>query len=76
MKPSSLWAIYSMLKSTININHNNINIATYPKLIGLLKRKSDGYQPKKSNILTSKQIKTFLEEAPNKFLFEKVKEGY
>lgn len=72
MKPSSLWAFYSMLRSTINIKHN-INIATYCKLIALLKRKSDGFKCKKSMVLTSKHINDFLEKAPdNEYLFMKV----
>jgi hypothetical protein len=36
-----------MLKSTFNIK-DNINIETYSKLIAFLKRKKDGYLPKKS----------------------------
>jgi hypothetical protein len=73
MKPSSLWAIYSMLRTTINIKQNNTNIATYHKLISLLKRKSDGFKSKKSKTLTSKEINNFLEQAPDdKYLFMKV----
>lgn len=73
MKPSSLWSIYSMLRATININHNNINIAAYNKLIALLKRKSDGFKSTKSKTLTSRQINDFLQRAPDKeYLFMKV----
>lgn len=72
MKPSSLWSFYSMLKATININHN-LDIANYSKLQALLKRKSDGFKSKKSKILTSKNINDFLENAPDdKYLFMKV----
>ena len=71
-KPSSLWAIYSMLRATLNIRHN-INIENYSKLKAYLKRQSDGYKSKKSKILTAKEIKTFLEQAPDReFLFMKV----
>lgn len=74
MKPSSLWSIHSMLRSTINLNHENVNIAHYPKLIALLKRKSDGFKGKKSKILTPEEIKKFLEKAPNSiFLLMKVR---
>ncbi|KAJ3665542.1 hypothetical protein Zmor_001033 [Zophobas morio] len=73
MKPSSLWAIYSMLRATINIKHDKINIATYPKLIALLKRKADGFKSKKSKTLTSKNINDFLQNAPDtQYLFMKV----
>lgn len=73
MKPSSLWSFYSMLKATVNINHN-VDIAKYSKLQALLKRKSDGFKSKKSKILTSQNIKDFLENAPDdKYLFMKVR---
>lgn len=73
MKPSSLWAFYSMLRTTININ-NNVNIATYSKLIILLKRKSDGFKSKKSKVLTAKNINDFLENAPDsQYLLMKVR---
>lgn len=39
LKPSSLWARYSMLKQTIRI-YDNIDISTYGRLSALLKRKS------------------------------------
>lgn len=65
MKPSSLWSIYSMLKSTININHEATDISKYPKLIALLKRKSDGFKSKKSATLSTNEINTFLQTAPD-----------
>lgn len=72
MKPSSLWAIYSMLRTTINLK-NNVDISKYPKLCAFLKRKSDGYRPKKSKILTPQQIREFLSSAPDEeYLFTKV----
>lgn len=73
LKPSSLWAHYSMLKSTINLN-NSINIGHYAKLTSFLKRQSNGYECKKSKVLTSPQIEKFLNEAPDdKFLATKVR---
>ncbi|XP_064212309.1 uncharacterized protein LOC135265892 [Tribolium castaneum] len=72
MKPSSLWAIYSMLRTTLNLK-NNIDISKYPKLCKFLKNKSSGYNPKKSRILTPEQIKEFLCSAPDEnYLFSKV----
>ncbi|XP_044262163.1 multifunctional protein ADE2 isoform X3 [Tribolium madens] len=71
-KPSSLWAAYSMLRTTLNLK-NNVDISKYFKLGAFLKRKSDGYKPKKSKTLTPQQIKEFLSSAPDKdYLFTKV----
>lgn len=71
-KASTIWSIYSMLKSTINIKHG-IDISTYPKLRALLKRKSEGHTPKKSKTLTPDDINRFLIEAPdNEYLLTKV----
>lgn len=73
MKPSSLWAIYSMLRMTINLK-NNVDISKYPKLCAFLKRTSNGYKPKKSSVLTPEQIQDFLLSAPDEiYLFTKVR---
>ena len=48
-QPSSLWATYSKLRSTIHIN-DNIDIKQYHNLQAFLKRHSDGYQPKKAYV--------------------------
>lgn len=64
MKPSTLWSRYSMIKSVIN-NKHNINIGNYHQLLSLLKRKSEGFQSKKSKILTSENIRKFLNQAPD-----------
>ncbi|XP_011859053.1 PREDICTED: uncharacterized protein LOC105556569, partial [Vollenhovia emeryi] len=63
-KPTTLWANYSMLKTTLSIN-NDINIHNYKKLTAFLKRKSQGFQSKKSQVLTPEQIQIFLNEAPD-----------
>lgn len=71
-KPSSMWAKYSMLKSTLSI-YNNIDITKYSKVIAFLKRSSEGHKEKKSLTFTSGQIKMFLEDSPDiLYLFEKV----
>ncbi|KAJ8965930.1 hypothetical protein NQ317_008866 [Molorchus minor] len=44
-------AQYSMVKSCLII-YDNIDISKFPKLIAFLKRTGDGYQAKKSKILT------------------------
>jgi hypothetical protein len=43
-KSSTLWSLYSMLKTTVNLR-DNVDISKFPKLISLLKR-NVGYPPK------------------------------
>lgn len=70
--PSSLWCIYSMLKLTIRINKNQ-DISKFERLKAFLKRKNDGFKPKKSKIFTKEEIGKFLIEAPNqRYLMMKV----
>lgn len=71
-KSSTLWSIYSMLRSTIKTRHN-IDIKTYSKLQAYLRRLSEGYKPKKSLVFTAENVERFLNEAPNsQFLAIKV----
>ncbi|KAK4882250.1 hypothetical protein RN001_005569 [Aquatica leii] len=58
-KSSTLWKIYSMLRSVLNIRQN-IDISKYTKLQALLRRCSAGYEPKKSYILEYAHIETFI----------------
>ncbi|XP_045466569.1 uncharacterized protein LOC123675267 [Harmonia axyridis] len=61
-----------MLKSVINIRED-IDISKFPKLLAFLKRRNEGFKPKKSRILTSEQVDQFLREAPDdKYLMLKV----
>lgn len=72
-KSSTLWAQYSMVKSCLII-YDNIDISKFPKLIAFLKRTGDGYQAKKSKILTKGEIDSFLSSADDKeFLMIKVR---
>lgn len=72
MKASTFWTEFSMLKSTIMINEN-IDIGRYKKIISFLKRKNDSYQPKKSKIFTTENVKKFLVNAlDDTFLLIKV----
>ena len=72
MKSSTLWSIYSMLRSTISVKHD-INISEYKKLLAYLKRQAVGHKPRKSNTLNFDEIKTFLTEAPDEiYLLQKV----
>lgn len=63
-KSSTLWANFSMIKLMLNIK-NNQDISRYYKLIAFLKRKGEGYRPKKSKIFTQKEIDRFIIEAPD-----------
>lgn len=75
-KPSSLWSIYSMLKSTLLSNHN-VEVKKYLKLTAFLKKQSTGFRSKKSRILTSEEVERFLNEAPDEiYLATKVTNIY
>lgn len=64
VKSSTLWSMYSMLKSTILVK-KNVNIAIFPKVLAFLKRKNVGYKAKKSEVFSSEQISKFIREADN-----------
>lgn len=70
-KPSTLWATYSMLRTTLNLR-DKVDISKFTKLGAYLKKQSVGYKPKKSSIFTNRNIETFLNEAPIDFLTQKV----
>lgn len=70
-KPSTLWATYSMLRTTLDINEK-IDISKFTKLIAFLKKKNTGYKPKKSSVFTREDIDKFLNEAPIEYLLQKV----
>ncbi|XP_063631753.1 uncharacterized protein LOC134802950 isoform X5 [Cydia splendana] len=71
-KPSSLWAIYSMLKSGLKRIHN-INMEEYGQLGAFLKELSKGYVCKKVKALTYENVEKFIDEAPDdKYLATKV----
>ncbi|XP_057320156.1 uncharacterized protein LOC130671118 [Microplitis mediator] len=70
--PTSMWSIYSMLKTMINLKEK-VDIGRYATLTALLKRKSEGHVCKKANVLTPDQINQFLSNAPDKeYLHKKV----
>lgn len=70
-KVSTLWSIYSMLRTTLSI-WEKVDISKYAKLLAFLKRQNKGYKPKKSNTLSMENIESFLEQAPKEFLVHKV----
>lgn len=74
LKPSTLWSQYSMLKSTVNFNHQ-VKLESYTKLIAFLKNKSKGFHSKKAETFTSQDIKNFLDNTPDKeYLVSKVRD--
>lgn len=72
MQASTVWILYSMLRSTLLI-YENVDISTYHKLLALLKRNSDGYVAKNSKVLTMTNVEEFLKNAKDEmFLVMKV----
>ncbi|XP_022913648.2 uncharacterized protein [Onthophagus taurus] len=71
-KPTTLWAVYSMLKSTLLIK-NKIDIRLYTRVTAFLKQQNVGYKSKQSKVFTPQEILKFLREAPNeRYLMWKV----
>lgn len=71
-KPSSLWCLYSMLKSTVRTK-NGVDLKTYSNLSAYLKRLSDGFRSKKLKVLSFDDIEKFIKDAPdNQYLATKV----
>lgn len=71
-KVSTLWTLYSMLRSELTLK-KNIDIAQYTSLHAFLKRQSQGYRAKKSNILTKENVSRFMTEAEDEtYLMTKV----
>lgn len=62
--PLSLWRDYSMLKSTLRLNHD-VDIEKYSKLRAFLSRKTRGYQAKQTKTFTLSDFNKFLVEAPD-----------
>jgi len=60
--PTSLWSIYSMLRSTMDV-HRNIRLEHFTKLYSFIKRKNVGYNPKKARVFKASEVKQFLETA-------------
>lgn len=69
---STMWSEYSLLKATL-IAKNNIDNSKMPKLVPFLKRKSEGFKPKKAKIFSREEINKFLNDAPDEvYLMMKV----
>lgn len=63
-KPTTLFAIFSMLKATFRIN-DDIDIASYSKLIEYVKGRNASYVPAKAKIFSDEEIERFLNNAPD-----------
>jgi integrase len=57
-----MWTIYSMLRSTLELN-DGVDIGAFPKVKAFLKRGSAGQQAKKSAVFTRANIDQFLRSA-------------
>lgn len=75
-KSSSLWSMYSMLKSTLT-RYNNIDISTNSRLTAFLREKAVGFVSKKSKVFSAEEISKFVMEAPDEhYLAMKVRTLY
>lgn len=63
-KPSTLWAYYSMLKTTIKAN-DRLDIGRYDQLSAFLKSKATGYLPIKASVFSLADIHRFIDNAPD-----------
>jgi tRNA 2-selenouridine synthase SelU len=73
VKPSTLWSVYSMLRTLISIN-KNLDLSKYTNLIAFFKRQSEGYRAKKSESFSKENIEKFLTTANDEdYLMHKVK---
>ncbi|XP_015118119.1 uncharacterized protein LOC107041853 isoform X2 [Diachasma alloeum] len=68
-KPSSLWATYSKLRSTISTYHN-INIHNFSQLIQFLKNANKVYRSVQALALTEEQVRTCLLTAPDQIYLD------
>jgi hypothetical protein len=73
VKPSTLWSVYSMLRTMISID-KNVDLSKYTNLIAFLKRQSEGYRAKKSKSFSKENIEKFLTTANDEdYLMQKVR---
>ena len=72
--PSTLWSMYSMLRSIIHLRHK-VNIKNYAQLLSFLSNSSKGYKPVKAKIFTDDEIARFLDKATpdSEWLLHKVR---
>lgn len=71
-KASTLWSVYTKLKSMLNFKER-VDIGKYVELQAFLKRKKKEHKEKKSAVFTDQQVAEFLNNAPDdEFLLHKV----
>lgn len=71
-KPTTMWSVFSILK-TMLMEKEKIDIGNYTELTYFLKCISEGYKPKKAEVLSAQNISDFLCNAPDdKYLVTKV----
>lgn len=71
-KASTIWSVWSMLKTTMN-SKDNIDITKFQNLKAIVKKNSKGYKPTKALAFTWEQVTRFLDEASdNVYLATKV----
>lgn len=63
-QPSTLWSVYSMLKTTL-YSEENIQIKDFVHLNSLIKKNSKGYRPKQSLAFVWEHIIKFMNDAPD-----------
>lgn len=61
---STLWAKYSMLKSTMKI-YDHVDISSYASLTAFLKQESKGHVPKQARTFTETELRRFIDTAPD-----------
>ena len=61
---STLWSIFSMLKTNLKVSED-LDIDKYLILKAFLKKKSEGFRNKKSLVFSPENVKEFLEKAPD-----------
>lgn len=74
VKPSSLWAEYSMINSSL-VGEKGVDLKQFSSLTEFMKRQALGYQSQRkcSKLFTKDQIIRFINEAPDdKYLMMKV----
>lgn len=64
-KPTTLWATYSMLKSTIKVKEN-LDVSKFYQSSAFLKSNASGYLPKKSEVFLESEIDQFLNLASDR----------
>lgn len=64
LKPSTIWSVWSILKTTLNLR-DNVNMNNFLNLKALIKNNSKGYKPKKSLVLKWDEIIRFINNAPD-----------